>query len=199
MGEAEEVEGLRLAEPCPLPLLRRPAAELNQTGLVRMQGQRKLRQPIPQFRLEPLGIGLVLKAGNDVVGIAHQDDVSLGMVASPPLRPEIEDVMQVDVRQQGRGNAALRRPYLWPDHLPSSITPAFSHLPIRRITRRSPTRCSTKRINHSWSTASKNPAMSASNTQFTLVLPIPTASASNASCGPRPGRNPYENPRKSSS
>ena len=33
--------------------------------------------------------------------------------------------------------------------------------------------------------------MSASNTQFTLVLPIPTASASNASCGPRPGRNPY--------
>src|SRR5260370_6151625 len=70
MGEAEEVERLRLAKPCPLPLLRRPAAELDQTGLVRMQGQRKLRQPIPQFRLEPLGIGLVLKAGNDVVGIA---------------------------------------------------------------------------------------------------------------------------------
>src|SRR6195256_4804264 len=102
MGEAEEVERLRLAKPCPLPLLRRPAAELDQTGLVRMQGQRKLRQPIPQFRLEPLGIGLVLKAGNDVVGIAHQDDVSLGMVASPPLGPQIEDVMQVDVRQEGR-------------------------------------------------------------------------------------------------
>src|SRR5207237_1118491 len=93
MGETEEVERLRLAKPRPFPLLRRPAAELDQTGLVRMQGQRKLRQPIPQFRLEPLGIGLVLKAGNDVVGIAHQDDVSLGMVASPPLRPEIEDVM----------------------------------------------------------------------------------------------------------
>src|ERR1700704_3688550 len=30
---------------------------------------------------------------------------------------------------------------------PSSITPAFSHLRIRRMTRRSPTRCSTKRIN----------------------------------------------------
>jgi len=46
---------------------------------------------------------------------------------------------------------------------PSSITPAFSHLRIKRIMRRSPTRCSTKRINHSWSTASKNPAISASN------------------------------------
>src|SRR5436190_835008 len=44
---------------------------------------------------------------------------------------------------------------------PSSITPAFSHLRIRRMTRRSPTRCSTKRINHSWLTASKNPAMPA--------------------------------------
>src|SRR4030081_1207237 len=196
MGKAEEVERLRLAKPCPLPLLRRPAAELDQTGLVRMQGQRKLRQPIPQFRLEPLGIGLVLKAGNDVVGIAHQDDVSLGMVASPPLGPQIEDVMQVDVRQQGRGNAVPVSVWLTS---PSSITPAFSHLRIRRMTRRSPTRCSTKRINHSWLTASKNPAMSASNTQFPLVLPIPTASASNASCGPRPGRNPYENPRKSSS
>src|SRR5260221_14081637 len=118
VGEAEEVERLGLARPVALPLLSRSAAELDQTGLVRMQGQRKLRQPIPQFRLEPLGIGLVLKAGNDVVGIAHQDDVSLGMAASPPLRPEIEDVMQVDVRQQGRGNAALRRPHLWPGHLP---------------------------------------------------------------------------------
>jgi hypothetical protein len=29
MGEAEELEGLRLAEPCPLPLLRHPAAELD--------------------------------------------------------------------------------------------------------------------------------------------------------------------------
>src|SRR4030088_3695753 len=124
MSEAEEVERLRLAKPCPLPLLRRSAAELDQTGLVRMQGQRKLRQPIPQFRLEPLGIGLVLKAGNDVVGIAHQDDVSLGMVASPPLGPQIEDVMQVDVRQQGRGNAAPRRA-----PLPAAPPPLPPHPP----------------------------------------------------------------------
>jgi hypothetical protein len=99
---------------------RSSAAELDQTGLVRMQGQRKLRQPIPQLRLKPLGIGLVFKAGDDVIGIARQDDVPLGMVASPPRSPRIEDVVQVDVRQQGRGNAALRRPYLWPGHrLPS--------------------------------------------------------------------------------
>src|ERR1700742_4416611 len=39
---------------------------------------------------------------------------------------------------------------------PSSATPAFSHLRIRRITRRSPTRYSTNLISHSWLTASKH-------------------------------------------
>ena len=79
--------------------------------------------------MKPLGIGLVFKAGDDVIGIAHQDDVPLGMVASPPLSPEIEDVMQVDVRQQRRGNAALRRPHLWPGHLP-----AFHHPSLKPFT-----------------------------------------------------------------
>jgi putative transposase len=36
-------------------------------------------------------------------------------------------------------------------------------------------------------------------THFTFLVVIPTASASNACCGLRPGRNPYEKPRKSSS
>ena len=37
--------------------------------------------------------------------------------------------------------------------------------------------------------------MSASSTQFTFFVMIPTVSASSASCGLRPGRNPYEKPR----
>jgi hypothetical protein len=41
--------------------------------------------------------------------------------------------------------------------------------------------------------------MSASTMKFTFRLPMATISASSASCVPRPGRNPYENPRKSSS
>src|SRR5439155_24148622 len=35
-GEAQEVEGLRLTRPAPLAVRRRMAAELDQTGLVRM-------------------------------------------------------------------------------------------------------------------------------------------------------------------
>ena len=41
-GEAQEVEGFRLAEPSPLAALRRKASELDKPGLLRMQRQRKL-------------------------------------------------------------------------------------------------------------------------------------------------------------
>jgi len=41
--------------------------------------------------------------------------------------------------------------------------------------------------------------MSTSSTSLTFFLMIPTVTATSALCGPRPGRNPYENPRKSSS
>ena len=41
-GEAQEVEGLRLAEPAPLAAFRRKASELDQPGLLGMQCQRKL-------------------------------------------------------------------------------------------------------------------------------------------------------------
>src|SRR5208282_3975955 len=61
---------------------------------------------------------------------------------------------------------------------PSSITPTFSHLRIKRTMRRSPIRCSTKRISHSWLTVSKKLRMSASSIQSTRVRVIPTASAS---------------------
>src|SRR5882724_12520051 len=40
-GEAEEVEGLRLAEPAPLAVFFRRASELDQPGLLRVQRQRE--------------------------------------------------------------------------------------------------------------------------------------------------------------
>src|SRR6476469_2442861 len=52
--------------------------------------------------------------------------------------------------------------------IPSSMTPALSHLRIRRMMRRSPIRCSTNRMSHSWFTVSKNDWMSASSIQLTL-------------------------------
>src|SRR3982074_434085 len=48
---------------------------------------------------------------------------------------------------------------------PSSRTPALSHFWIRRMMRRSPTRCSTNLMSHSWLTVSKNERMSAARIQ----------------------------------
>jgi hypothetical protein len=59
-GEAQEVEGLRLAEPSLLTALRRKASELDQPGLLRMQRQRKLSQPLAHLVQEALGVVLVL-------------------------------------------------------------------------------------------------------------------------------------------
>src|ERR1035441_4200451 len=85
------------------------------------------------------------------------------------------------------------------DHCPSSDTPAFSHFWISRSTLRSATRSSTNSTSFSWLMLSKKPRMAASSIQFPFFVPTPPVSASSASCAPRPGRKPYENPRKSSS
>src|SRR3954451_9013593 len=64
------------------------------------------------------------------------------------------------------------------DTTPSSRTPAFNHFWIRRMMRRSPIRCSRKRISHSWSISSKNDRMSVSSIKLTFLLWIPTHNAS---------------------
>src|SRR5208337_2809223 len=100
MREPQEVETLRLPLTAPLTVRRRPAAELDEARLFLMQREREPRHTLIQARPEPLGVGLVLEAGDDVVGVTHEDNRALGMAFSPLLRPEVEDVMQVDIRQQ---------------------------------------------------------------------------------------------------
>src|SRR6478672_751313 len=50
-GEAQEVEGLWLAEPIPLAAFRCEASELDQPGLLGMECQRKLLQPLAHLLL----------------------------------------------------------------------------------------------------------------------------------------------------
>ena len=99
-GEAQEVEGLRLAKPAPRALGRREAAELDQAGLVRMQRQRELLQPLTHRIPEAPGVGLVLETDHNVIRVAHEDHVAGGLAPSPALGPEVEDVVQVDVGQE---------------------------------------------------------------------------------------------------
>ena len=99
-----------LPSPRRLAVGRRKAAELDQAGLVRMQRQRERRQPFAHRIEEAAGVGLVLEADDDVVGIAYDDHVARGLAPSPALGPQVEDVVQVDVGEQRRDRRALPRP-----------------------------------------------------------------------------------------
>jgi hypothetical protein len=72
--EPQEPERLRfpLAPRCPSPGGEPP--EFNQPGLVRVQLQAELREPSAQVCQEPLGIVLVLEAGDEVVGLCRSLD-----------------------------------------------------------------------------------------------------------------------------
>ena len=60
----------------------------------------------------------MLESNNKVVGIAHDDHVTRGLVPSPALGPKIKDVVQVDVGEQWRDHRALPRPPLTDRHYP---------------------------------------------------------------------------------
>src|SRR6266481_8059753 len=94
-GEAQEAKALRFAKPAPTVPVRRIATELDQPGLVRMKRQRKPLQPLAHRIQEASGVGLVLEADDDVVGIAYDDHVARGLAPSPALGPLIEGVVQV--------------------------------------------------------------------------------------------------------
>jgi len=190
MREAQEAERLRLPFSPPLSPLGRVASELNQARLVRMQLQRELAQALAQLLEEPLSVATVLESNDEVVGVSRDYNVATGSLFPPLLDPEVEDLVQVQVREQRRCRRSLRRSF------PALHPSTFFHHPCAQPLLDesqhpwSPIRCSTNRTNHSWEMASKNPRMSASSTQFTFLRRIAAASASSASCWLRPGRNP---------
>jgi hypothetical protein len=76
------------------------AAELDQAGLVRIERQRELLEPLAHIVPEAPGVRLVLEADDNVISIPHEDHVARGLVPSPARGPEVEHVMQVDVGEQ---------------------------------------------------------------------------------------------------
>ena len=97
--EAEEVEGLRLAFAPLLSVVGGKSAELNEARFVGMQFQLEAPQALRKFLLELLGVGAILESGNNVVSIAHDDDITAPCLPPPLVGPEVEHVMQIDIRQ----------------------------------------------------------------------------------------------------
>ena len=78
------------------------ATKLDQAGLVRVERQRELLKPHTHCIEEATGVVLMLEAGHQIIGIAHDNHVAGSLVPSPALAPQVEDVVQVDVGKQWR-------------------------------------------------------------------------------------------------
>ncbi len=89
--EAEEVEGLWLAQTSTLPVGRRMASELDQPRLFRVQFQLELLHTVFQFRPEPFGIVFELEPNQGVIGVTHHDYIAVRTLLTPCLNPEIEE------------------------------------------------------------------------------------------------------------
>jgi len=76
------------------------AAELDQARLVQVQLQREVCQALRQFVYEPLSLVPMLETDDNIISIAHDDHVAGGRAPSPAFGPKIEDVVEIDVRQQ---------------------------------------------------------------------------------------------------
>ena len=65
-------------------------------------------QQLAEFYQEPFGIGAMLEADQEVVGVPDNDHVTSGVPLSPLVGPQVEDVVDVYVRQQRRNRCTLR-------------------------------------------------------------------------------------------
>jgi hypothetical protein len=95
-----KIERLGLTQPPRPPTRGREATELDQARLVRVQLQGELREPLTKLGEEPLRILLILETDDEVVREPHDDHITARTAASPPVDPQIEDVVEVDVREQ---------------------------------------------------------------------------------------------------
>ena len=173
VGEPEERARFRLALSPPLTVRGRIGPKLQQPGLLRVQCQPDLPQARGQLRPTPLGIRFVLESQQDVIGIPHDEHLAVRMLLTPPLNPAINDVVEIDIHQQGRGTAALRRAFLH-----RSSPPRFQHASVQPFLDEShdtPVRnpALDELDQPPVVMASKNPRMSTSSTPFTLLVSTP--------------------------
>src|SRR2546422_696128 len=109
MREAQKVEGSRFPLATLSPISFRIATELDDPRFVVMQSQSELRQTLAQLREKLLRLPTILKAHDEVVGKADDDHVAARLLLPPSLNPEVEYVVQVDVRQQWTDASNLER------------------------------------------------------------------------------------------
>jgi hypothetical protein len=110
--KTQEVERLRFAAPTLLSILLRKAAKFDDSRFVGVQLESKPRESLAQFCQKPLCFLSMLKSRHEVIGETEEDYLPARLLPSPLLDPEVEYVVQIDVRQQWANTPALNGSYL---------------------------------------------------------------------------------------
>ncbi len=76
------------------------AAELHQTGFLRVNRESELPQSALHGYTEAPGIVSFVEPDDDVIGVSDHYHIACGIATSPLMRPQIEDVVEVYVCQQ---------------------------------------------------------------------------------------------------
>ncbi len=83
------------------------AAELRQSGFLRMYRESELLQSALHGYTKALSVDSLVEPDDYVICVSDHDHIACGMAASPLMRPQIEDIVEVDVCQQRRDNRTL--------------------------------------------------------------------------------------------
>src|SRR5262249_3431475 len=110
--KAQEVERFRFAVATLSSILFRKAAKLDNARFVGVQLKTEPREALAQFCQKPLGFMAMLESGNKVIRETHEDYFPARLLLSPALNPKVENIVEIDVRQQRADTAALHRSYL---------------------------------------------------------------------------------------
>ena len=160
-------------------------------SLVRSSLQSEFAQASPKLFHKPLSILLMLKNTDKVIRKADEQRAALTNRLGLFLKPQIQDIMQVEVGQDRRHDPTLRCARCRMNHRSvrvqdTCLEPFFNQAQKRLSSIRS---FSIRSI-QSWSMLSKNPLMSASTTQQYFPYCSSSVRALTASRGLRPGRYP---------
>ena len=100
MREAQKVKRLWLTFSSPLPVLFGKSPEFDPARLLWMKFQSELLQPIPEIPQEPVCLGSVVEAQDSVIRLADNHNLALRPFLAPDIHPEVETVVQINVREQ---------------------------------------------------------------------------------------------------
>src|SRR5436189_69214 len=98
MGETKEGEGRRF-DHWPPRTMQQVAVEAQQRRLLGRDVQPEGRKPLFHFLAEAHRIRVVLECRYKVISEARQLRVASARSLEPPLKPQIKDVVQIDVRK----------------------------------------------------------------------------------------------------